>query len=170
MEGVALLVNCSAIALLRNKPRLPRSTQRLPGVILILRMSFTRPSTTLAVIEALGMRLVVLYMYCVESGEEWPDITADSLWETPSTRPPGNIALKSGQEKEVHVERKGRDGGGRGGGGGGQVALERQQQQEQRQREEDKALREREREEQQRQLEEQRRKKEEEEERLVTLV
>ena len=165
---MALLVNCSAIALLRNKPRLPRSTQRLPGVILILRMSFTRPSTTLAVIEGLGMRLVVLYMYCVESGEEWPDITADSLWETPSTRPPGNIALKSGQEKEV--ERKGRDGGGRGGGGGGQVALERQQQQEQRQREEDKALREREREEQQRQLEEQRRKKEEEEERLVTLV
>ena len=120
----------------------------------------------LAVIEGLGMRLIVLYMYCVESGEEWPDITADSLWETPSTRPPGNIALKSGQEKEV--ERKGRDGGGR--GGGGQVALERQQQQEQRQREEDKAVREREREEQQRQLEEQRRKKEEEEERLVTLV
>ena len=105
--------------------------------------------------------MFILFLFCVESGEEWPDITADSLWETPLTRPPGTIALKGGQEKGV--ERR------RGGGERGQAALERQQQQEQRQREEDKAVREREREEQQRQLEEQRRKKEEEE-RLVTMV
>ena len=124
------------------------------------------PKGTVSFGKGLVRTLVVMYilfLFCVESGEEWPDITADNLWETPLTRPPGTIALKGGQEKGV--ERR------RGGGerGGGQAALEKQQQQEQRQREEDKAVREREREEQQRQLEEQRRKKEEEE-RLVTVV
>ena len=42
-----------------NKPRLPTSTECLPNVI--LRRSFTRPSTALAVIEGLGMRLAMLY-------------------------------------------------------------------------------------------------------------
>ena len=53
LGGVALVVNCSATA---RKPCLPTSTQCLPDVI--LRRSFTRSSTMLAVIEGLGTRLM----------------------------------------------------------------------------------------------------------------
>jgi len=85
-------------------------------------------------------------MHYLELGEEWPDITADSLWETPLTRP-GNTPLMSGQERV---------------GGGKQAVAERQQHQHQ-QKEESRTVREREKKEKQRQLEEQRRKEEEEE-------